>query len=1213
MKISSITRLILCTLTIGVAVSCATMTTKSREPIPYQGKAGEYRSFYLLGNLDAQESDELKNFKTAVNFIKTKAGKNDFTLLLGDNVKADKTVGKDKDSGTIQVLTSQLELLKEIKGSTYVLPGNSDWNGEGLKGLKQIEELVEEVLDDKDSFQPEKGCPIEDVEISETVHLIIVDSQWYIADWNKMPDFNEKCDIKTREKFITVLADEMRKQRHKTVILAMHHPLYSNGLYGGFVSDNVLYRPSIENGYVPLLGASWSFLRSLGGLSTQDRYNPLMNDLMEQIAIAGGGLDRLFVISAHENNLQYIDNGNIKQIVSGTIHRDGRAALGKKGVFASGKHGFSELRTYADKSSQVLFYEIEGNEVKKVFEGPAFAKAESYNLDQLAPVTHSYIKSSIYPKKETEVTPEFEKRYGKHYRKLYGIEINAPVAMLDTLYGGLKVERAGGGNQTQGLRLVDSLDREYNMRALEKDAVQFLKSTGFNKLDANKYLDGTIPQELIRDFYTSSHPFGAFAVPLLAGAAGLNHTHPKLYYIPKQKTLGDFNENHGDRLYMIVEKPDDSFDNPHMFSDNQEVESTDDLFKKLREDEKYQLDERLYIRARIFDMLLGDWDRHEDQWRWAQVEVAKDQYKFLAIPRDRDQAFARFDGELLESLRKFLGPSRQFGNYGPTIEHIKEFSQSAMELDRALIQRTDFDAWLKEISHLQEQITVDVVSKAFKAIPVEAQDELWLQTQQDFMARKENLVDIVSRYYDHFLKFQTLKGTDKDDQIVIEKLPDGKVRVTGHRLKDDQPADLLFDRTFNDDKTSDLWIYALGDDDNIIIKGDYKTDMKIVVAGGKGKDSFDIVNGNYVKIYDYNSESNKLSDRNGAFIVLRDDYDINHYDSEKKPRSKAKINISNSYNPDYGYVPHLNFRNELVDYESNPYSRMYGLSATYHSLTQAAVFKVEAGLANVIGHYNLEFSAGMTTNNYTENFFGNGNGSQYQDDLELDEYRIFLQRKEAKIELHKKGDYGSSFRYGIGMEQIDVDHKESDNLVSALVNYNYRSVDDDRYPTRGLDMGGAARLTEDVDKSLRFLAIDPYLTFWHGIDKKRRLVLKNSIQAQLRLGDDPKFYQAARLGADSGLRGYHLQRFTGNNAIAATVDLLYDFKPIRTRLFPLYLKGYIGFDAGRVWSSSDTSNTIHTAVGTGIELSMTALLRARTSYFVGQDGGRLQFSFVLTN
>ena len=43
------------------------------------------------------------------------------------------------------------------------------------------------------------------------------------------------------------------------------------------------------------------------------------------------------------------------------------------------------------------------------------------------------------------------------------------------------------------------------------------------------------------------------------------------------------------------------------------------MMKNLHKDEKYTVDEKEYIKARLFDMLIGDWDRHSDQWRWGRI------------------------------------------------------------------------------------------------------------------------------------------------------------------------------------------------------------------------------------------------------------------------------------------------------------------------------------------------------------------------------------------------------------------------------------------------------------------------------------------------------------------------------------------------------------------------------------------------------------------
>jgi hypothetical protein len=45
---------------------------------------------------------------------------------------------------------------------------------------------------------------------------------------------------------------------------------------------------------------------------------------------------------------------------------------------------------------------------------------------------------------------------------------------------------------------------------------------------------------------------------LVADEIGVLHTNPRLYYIPKQKTLGSFNTDFGNELYLVEERPSDS-------------------------------------------------------------------------------------------------------------------------------------------------------------------------------------------------------------------------------------------------------------------------------------------------------------------------------------------------------------------------------------------------------------------------------------------------------------------------------------------------------------------------------------------------------------------------------------------------------------------------------------------------------------------------------
>ncbi len=1201
---------------IGFLVSCASRQTQFRDPehamIQTLADTSTFRSFYIIGNLGADKKGPNKTLLNAFKRLQaTNASKEDYLLLAGDNIYPD----LDEKSDTEEQLKPLINLVKTFRGKSLIVPGEHEWNDRGVKGVEDIEDLIEEKMGKDNQFQPENGCPLEVIDVDDQTEIVIVDSQWYIEDWSKQSGFNDKCAIKTRVQFLTLLKDEARKARHKNVILYMHHPLFSNGIYGGEMSTRAFYRPSAENAYIPGVGFLWAFARTQGGISKQDQFNPLMNELMQEIKLMSIELPRLFVVSAHEQSQQYIENGNIRQLISGTAAKSEYARLGKDGIFASVQPGISELRIFENGASTVHFYELdETGNLSERFSKESYAAPEKYPLDSLPTNFPKTETASIYPKELVDVTAAFEKKWGKHHRDLYGLDINVPVVLLDTLYGGLTVERAGGGHQTQSLRLVDADDREYNMRALAKDPYEFLKAMGYDDLNAQEYFQGTLPARLIEDFYTASHPYGAFAIPRLAGAADLNHTHPKVYYIPKQKTLGDFNETHGDRLYMVVEKPDDDFNGSHMFGFNEDIESTADLFEAIREDEKNKIDEQAYIKARVFDMLVGDWDRHEDQWRWAERMNEDSTYSYIAIPRDRDQVFSKFDGKFIKTMQKFMAGTRELGNYGPDIEFVRGFSESAINLDRAVLQNSDKADWLEAVAYIEERITPDVVEKAFKEMPKEVQNEDWKQLQQDLLARKKNLRSIVDRYYEYFIDFQTLKGTDKDDHFYIERFEDGKTAIKAYRIKDGKDGTLLFDRIFDPKETREIWIYGLDDDDVFTVTGNSRSKIKLVIAGGQDDDVYEIKNGRNLTIYDQR-EGNEVKENKGARLRFSNTYENHIYDSERRPDEAKKFGLSLPYNPDWGVAPHLRITRQKLGFERNPFTSQFVLDAQYISLTQAAVFKGEVHFSNIFPEWNLLIGAGVTTNNYTENFFGFGNETM-NNTSDYDVNRLLNQQFEYTTGVYYKGKYGSSFEAKLAYQHYAFEDSAFLNLGNATnqnkygsikINYSYHSVDDEKFPTRGMQFNAKGGIYDNLTNTTTFFAADPSLTFWNAIDSSRDLVIKTQVSSEMRFGDPAPFFQSAQLGALTGLRSYRIDRFAGDKSLRGSADLNYQFKPLKTALFPLRSYLFAGYDLGRVWYANESSERWYDSYGGGIHMSMGGFLSGNIAYFTGDEGGRFTF------
>ena len=46
------------------------------------------------------------------------------------------------------------------------------------------------------------------------------------------------------------------------------------------------------------------------------------------------------------------------------------------------------------------------------------------------------------------------------------------------------------------------------------------------------------------------------------------------------------------------------------------VKNTFDVYDAIHKNADNYVDEKFLLRSRLFDMMIGDWDRHEDQWRW---------------------------------------------------------------------------------------------------------------------------------------------------------------------------------------------------------------------------------------------------------------------------------------------------------------------------------------------------------------------------------------------------------------------------------------------------------------------------------------------------------------------------------------------------------------------------------------------------------------------
>lgn len=1204
-------------------VACATYKPqysdeKNRDNFPTDKTI--IHSFYFIGDAGnspiGSETETLQYFKSEL----SKASEHSTALFLGDNIYP-KGLPEKEESGRAfaeHQLNVQIKAAENFKGNTIFIPGNHDWYSNGLEGLKRQEDFIKNALGKK-SFLPENGCPIEVINISDAIVLIVIDSQWYVTNWNRHPTINDGCEINTREKFFDEFESAIKKARGKTTLVAIHHPMFTNGNHGGQYSFVSHMKP------LPVLGTLKNVIRKTSGVANVDIQNKRYNELRKRLITLSQENDKTIFVSGHDHNLQYLVQDNLPQIISGSGSKLTPTRNVGGGKFSYATPGFARLDVFEDGASYVRFYATNNKQV--VFETEVLQEdGEIDKLFESLSVPKEKL-ASIYTQEETTKGWLYKQLWGNRYRKYYSAQVMAPTVNLDTLFGGVSPVRMGGGHQSKSLRLVDKEGREYMMRALRKSAVQYLQAVAFKDQYLEGQFDDTYTEGLLLDVFTGAHPYAPFTIGTLSDAVGIYHANPKLYYVPKQPALAKFNAQFGNELYMIEERAASGHGDKASFGFSDKLISTDDLLKKLTQDENSILDEPAYIKARLFDMVIGDWDRHEDQWRWAAFkEHGKTLYR--PVPRDRDQAFSIMgDGALLSFATKAIPALRLMQSYDEELKSPKWFNLEPYPLDVALINESDKTIWDQQVKYIVENLTDAVIDRAFLNFPKEVNDETIGIIKQKLIGRRQQLQKISDAYYHHINKYAVIKGTNKDDWFDIERMPEGETQVTAYRIKKGEKADVFYQRHFNSEDTKEIWIYGLNDEDVFKVSGTGTKEIQLRLIGGQNKNTYIIENGKRVKMYDYKSTKSDFTSNLGR-KKLTNDYETQVYDYKKIKNNSNQLLPTIGANLDDGLKIGIANTYTRYGFERNPFTTQHTFKGSYYFATNGFELGYTGEFAHVLGKMNLGVDVAYTSPNYTLNFFGYGNETPNPEadkndglDVNMNFNRVKLQTFKVAPALIWKGQLGASFKIGMSYETIEVEETHgrfinqfigngvevSNSFVGAEAAYHFENYDNKAFPTFGFKTNLQVGYKSNVNNSNAFSYIIPQLAFDYKLLPSGDLVLATNLLGHFNFDDGYEFYQAAAIGADNGLRGYRNQRFTGKNAFVQSTDVRLNLRKVKTGLLPLNLGFYGGFDYGRIWLDADNSNLWHTSVGGGIFANAADMVTFNASAFHGKDGMRFGF------
>ncbi len=1152
----------------------------------------DYSVFLLGGSGSAYLQDSLLSMLEA----KLKeAGENSAVIFLGDNVQPgglpDSTERSWEKAHTS--LMAQLRILEGYKGKVIFIPGAEDWAGgrkEGLEYVKNQRKYIEDYLDEKDVFLPKKGRPgPEEILLTDDIVVIAIDSYWWFHENEKSYD-----DIVDEADFFVQIEDAISRNRDRKIIFAANHPLFSEGNYGGHFAalDNLFPLLHVNRAlYIPLPGFFYTgFRKFLGG--RQDLAHPQYKLLREALMESFAGHSDIIYAAAHEHNLQYAHIDSLHHIISGSAGSTGYVAQNSRTAYTAAQTGFAGLDFYGNGDVWLQFQTV-GEDPSfrtRLFNKPVF---EEERIEQyLSEIDYSDSTVTTYPNGEKYQAGKFKRVFfGDNYREEWMIPVEVPVFDFRNESGELEIVKKGGGGQTKSLRLENRDGQQWVLRSIEKDPSKVIPEVVKMQLAV----------DVAQDQMSAYLPWAALSVPRLADAAGIYHTNPEIVYLTKDPRLGPYKDDVWEGLYLFEERPDGNRKDVKSFGRSRNIIGTPDMFDEILDDHDNQVDQEHFLKCRLFDVYIGDWDRHEDQWRWAGFEE-DDGELYRAVPRDRDQTFFLNEGFFpWISSRRFALRINQGFKY--EIRDMEGLVSQGKWLDRRFLNELSRKDWMEAAGEMQAGLSDEVITAAVYDMPRQIAEVKGNTTVAKLRTRRDLLPSFAEEYYSILSKKVDIVGSNEDEQFLVERLNDNETEVKVWTLNSKgEKKNKIYDRKFKHDETSEIRLYGLKGKDEFDVEGSVNKGLKVRIIGGPGKD--DIKDKSKVRgpskrtiIYD-TRKKNDIEFGSEARNRTSGLPEKNTYTYTAFNYNKLIPMVYAGYNVDEGVVAGAGFMFTTHGFQKSPYATHHALAGRFASATRAFEFKYDGIFTSVIRRTDLQLHLTWRDPMYAQNYFGMGNETE-----KLTDDKVYYHVRIGKIEVHPElsrtaGNH--TFSAGIYYQKYSVEQTpgryisearldpgtfETQDYTGFNLRYLFDNRDSETLPTRGIYWDTRVAFNYDLDgEGKTFNQAGSDLALFLSFRKPNRAVLAFRAGGSVNIGEY-EFFQASSVGGSTNLRGFRANRFAGDACA-------YQNSEFRFRLFNFsnYIsKGEFGIlafnDVGRVWLTGEDSNIWHHGYGAGVWVS----------------------------
>ncbi|MFK7969417.1 MAG: BamA/TamA family outer membrane protein [Bacteroidia bacterium] len=1143
----------------------------------------------------------------------------EYIIILNGDVVSKKENGSIHPDDSLRLNLWLTTLTQDERAHIFIVPGDRDWQTSGPQGwimVQNLEKLVSSWKLPRVTWPIQNGCPGPVVyDKGATLRMVFIQTQWWNHPYDKPTAVDVACDIITERDFYEEMEDILREASDKNILLIGHYPLLAVDPTDGKMSWKQHLFPLTDarpKMYIPLpvFGTIYASMRQNVGQPKDlinARFDPFRKELLDQIRQNG----QVIYLAGHSNNMQLLQVEDNYLLNAGSIGRVSFMGKDPNLRYRAAARGFAEVAFKSNGDVFANFYQYK-NKTGFALDDSVFLFQSACDPDRVAvpdevPFNQTfgfcgdqpfgtgagftYYDSTAEVQAGSQYKAGFVKRFllGKHYRSAWTTPVPVQYINLDTAKGGLELVKIGGGFQTKSLRLKSPSGAAYNFRSVDKDPSRMV----------NYDLRQTVVATVLRDHTSTMYPYGTMITDPLMDALGILHPKPKPYLMPPDARLGPYAGQYAHLLGMLETYPAGPKPGVPGFANADKVYGSFGMLRRRYNDLARSPDQQAYMRARLFDMWVGDWDRHGDNWKWAYY---KQNRLTLPIPRDRDQVFSRWDGFFTRIADwRFVRPEiEHFGKKRPDIVGL---SYAARHLDRLLLNERTADDWVSAAADFQQTIDSATVIQAVSVLPdtLRAQDSAYLVSRLlDRLDHMQGYAIRLSKILDKKVDVVADNGVNR---FVVTRLENGEVEVEIFQEGDDIAS---WKRTFDPKQTREIRLFGLNGNDAFELGSNgkrVKAPIRIRVIGGTGADTVRETSvlkpfAKHTAVYE-KDEGARFEMSNTAHFRSPPNVDAYHYNRQAhKPNMWYPAPLI-GYNRDDFFLLSIGAKYVAQAYGKEPYGNKHVARLTTATNSGAYGLSYKGQFRHVMHKWDLTLDVNIDRPSRYVYYFGLGNESTKSDSLfENDFYRTRYNSQRFRLgllrEFAKRSKFHLTLAYEDNEPQLDNEGvmglPENQELVGRDRANFIRlrgELDLDFRDNKGLPRKGTRLLASETIGFIMNERDRPYGVFRLEGEAYATAFGSRPLTLGLRAGGGTTFgpvpfYHLFYLGHGNNLRGYFRNRFTGTGVAFANSELRWEPFRVRGLTSPLSAGVKVFADVGRVFLRPEESQRWHFGYGFGV-------------------------------